>query len=917
MRILLLFLSLVLVGCTQPQVMTPIEPDINWTHGQLDNGMKYHIYPTDGEAVSLRLYVHIGSVHETDQQKGYAHFLEHMAFNGSRNFSSVDITSMFEATGLTSGADLNAYTSYYETVYKLDLPDNSKVNDGVMWLRDIGDGLTLSASEIEKEKGVIRGEIRRNRPEHKGLPEKYYDFLIHDTPLETLDPVGTVDSVNGVSVESLKAFYTQWYQPQYSEIVITGDVEAEQALTLIKKHFVDWQPSNEADSNDIEKVTLTFADYVDTIGEFDAPSLSLFIHRAPSKIDQREQLLESWLDEIALQIIHQRLQAEYQSRALPLQDLSITPYYVNDQRNALLSLSFEKENRQRAQNIFVSTLASLRDFGATKDELEISLAYYHQLIDDLDYNWGQRDAVTYAEERAWAISIDQMSQSKSDYGRSLEQLIKLADHNRINQQIADLLTQDYAVVIGADKAEDVQALKSHVAQLRAEVGHKGVAPIAMIATAAELAEPQQSGSILNQTVDKYGHHLWTLSNGIEVMLENDPTALDTVNLVYSSQGGKAVFEPELYAAVEMAIPVIIRSGIGEFNGTQFDSYLAKNNVEVYPFINFTHHGLEIGTSKAKLADALKVIYNISTNINVEPRQISAIQQETYADQARYLATPYGKWEKAINRNSYQESSRHYSLGAADYTAVNEQQIRQVHHGLFAMNRGYKLVIVANLTPQELSPLLSHYIATIPLNNVPAPDYRVAYNTAPKARIDVAEHNEQNSIYLLRVTNPSAQSTSAKTAFMDDMIQRLLSRKLTRYVREELGLDYAPDAYSVALDQEPSTDWFIEAQVAPEDIAKIEVAVDKVVAEVVSEIRPDEFQIVAKQLMTALTPLNEKPIDRTWFYARYWMHGYGIDSLKNVDAMISTITVQDLKQRIDESFGEAANRSKYTLTPASH
>ncbi|MFB9217918.1 M16 family metallopeptidase [Vibrio sinaloensis] len=916
MRILLLFISLILVGCTQPQVLKPIEPDTNWTQGQLENGVKYHIYPTDGNPVSLRLYVHVGSAQETDQQKGYAHFLEHMAFNGSRHFSSNDIVDMFEANGLTFGADINAYTSYYETVYKLDLPDNKKLDDGVMWLRDIGDGLTLSANEIEKEKGVIQGEIRRTRPEHKSLSEKYYDFLIKDTAVEGLDPVGNVDSVNGVSSESLRAFYTKWYQPQYSEVVITGDIDSDEAVALINKHFADWKASPSAGNNSVEKVTFALADYVDTIGEFDAPSLSLLINRAPSKIEQRKQLLDSWLDEISLQIIRQRLEAEYQSKALPLQSLAITPYYMNYQRNALLSVAFEKENRQKAQTIFVDSLTSLRDFGATQNELETSLAYYQQLITDLDYNWGQRDAVTFAEERAWAISVGQTSQSKLDYKQSLEELVNTTNLERINQQINHLLADDYVIVIGADKAEDIQQLQSRLSPIRNDIAQKGVAPAALIPTAAELAKPQQSGSIVNQTIDKYGHHIWTLSNGIEVMLETDFTTIDTVNIVYGSQGGKAALEPELYAASEMAIPVVIRSGVGDFNGTQFDSYLAKNNIEVFPFINFTHHGLEIGATKAKLADALKVIYNISTNINVDPRQIEAVQQETYANQQRYLATPYGKWERAINRNSYEKSSSHYSLSAPDYAMVNEPQIRQVHQELFAKNRGNKLVIVANITPEELTPLLQFYVASIPLDKASAPNYKVAYKAAPQTRVDLAEHNEQNSIYLLRVTNPSAQSTSAKTAFMDDMIQRLLAKKLTSYVREELGLDYAPDAYSASLDQEPSTDWLIEAQVAPQDVTKIEVAVDKVMADIVSDVSAKDFETVAKQLSTALTPLQDKPIDRTWFYARYWMHGYGIESLKDVNAMIDSITVQELKQRIDESFGGAANRSKYTLTPAS-
>lgn len=914
MRIILLIFAFVLVGCTQPKGVTPIQQDSNWTQGELANGLRYHIYPMDSEPVSLRLYVHVGSAQETEQQKGYAHFLEHMAFNGSKHFTSNDVVNMFEKAGLTFGADINAYTSYYETVYKLDLPSNQQIDEGVMWLRDIADGLTLSAAEIDKEKGVIQGEIRRTRPEHKSLSEKYYDHLIAGTNLEHLDPVGTQASVNTATESSIRHFYTTWYQPDYSEVVITGDVTVEQAKQLVEKHFSSWSKSEDAKDNHVEPVSLSLSNYTDTIGEFDAPSLNLVMHRASAKIESREQLLAAWLDELALQIIHQRMEAVFQESAIPVQSLAITPYQMNYQRNALFSIAFSMESRQIVQQKFVETLAALRDFGVTQDELDTSIAYYHQLLKDLDYNWNQQDAVTFAEERVWAISTEQVSQSKQDYQQSIEALISQVDLERMNQQIHSILTDEYFVIFGADKSESVDQLAATVPAIRQSIAMKGIAPVALLPTARELVNPVEMGSVVNQRTHESGAHVWTLSNGIEVWLENDPTTLETANIVYASQGGKAALDPELFAASQMAIPVVVRSGVGEFTGTQFDSYLTKNNLEVFPFINFTHHGLEMGASKEKLADAFKVIYNIATNIKVDPRQIAAIQQETYENQQRYLATPFGQWERAINRNSYQAISRHYFQTAPDFAAVNEEQIRQVHHELFAKERGNKLVIVADLTPEDLTPLLTHFIASIPLAKAEAPDYQVAYQLEPKERIDLAIHNEQNGVYLLRVTNPAAQATSAKTAFMDDMIQRLLSKRLTSYVREELGLDYAPDAYSVALDQEPSTDWFIEAQVAPQDIAKIETAVDKVVAEMVTQVNSEDFELVSKQLATALKPLKDKPVDRTWFYARYLIHNYGIDALNDVDAMISSIKLEEFRARIEESFGSHSIQTKYTLTP---
>ncbi|WP_394145172.1 M16 family metallopeptidase [Vibrio atypicus] len=915
MRIILLLISFVLIGCTQPNGVTPIEPDNNWVTGQLENGVKYHIYPSDNEPVSLRLFIHAGSAQETEQQKGYAHFLEHMAFNGSTHFTSNDMVAMFEAAGLTFGADINAYTSYYETVYKLDLPDNQQLEPGMMWLRDIADGLTLSASEVEKEKGVIQGEIRRTRHEQKSLSEKYYDHLIDGTALETLDPVGNKASVANATSESIRAFYETWYQPQYTEVVVTGDINVEQIEKLIQSKFSDWKAADSVADNSIEKPALTLTDYTDTIGEFDAPSLSLVIERAPAKIDTREQQLASWLDEIALQLIYQRLETVYQDSAMPVQSLTVTPYYMNYQRNALFSLAFAKEDRQATQDLFLETLASLRDHGVSQTEADSSIAYYQQLLHDIDYNWSQQDAVTFAENRVWAISTKQSSQSKLDYQQSLEALLKVANLERVNQQIRSILDDQYFVILGADESESVEHLATQIFPVRSKLAQEGAKPLSLLSIASELTSPTKEGTVLSQQTNALGFHTWQLSNGVEVWLETDTTIGDSVNLVYASQGGKASLEPELYAASQLAIPVVVRSGLGEFKGNELDAYLRRNSIEVFPFINFTHHGIEMGTTKAKIADAFNVIYNISTNINVDERQIEAIRKESYQDQQRYLATPIGQWERGINRNSYLPSSRHAFITAPELATVTADQIRQVHRTLFTKDRGYKLVIVADLTPEELTPLLRHFIASIPLESEEKPSFKVAYNLDPQARIDMPEYNEQNSIYLVRVTNPQAQTSSAKTAFIDDMIQRLLSKRLTSYVREELGLDYAPDAYSVAHDQEPSTDWFIEAQVAPGDIDKIDSAIDKVIAELLSDVTQSELNTVAKQLAVALHPLKDKPIDRTWFYTRYLIHGYGVESLKDVDGMTASITMGEFKQRIEEAFGVKSLKSKYTLTPA--
>ncbi|UUM32872.1 M16 family metallopeptidase [Vibrio japonicus] len=914
MRIILLIVSLFLVGCSQPASETPIQPDLDWTQGELENGVKYHIYPNDKEPVSLRLYVHVGSVNETENQKGYAHFLEHMAFNGSTHFTSNDVVKMFEESGLSFGADINAYTSYYETVYKLDLPDKSQLENGVKWMRDIGDGLTISDEEVEKEKGVIQGEIRRNRPDNKAFNEKFYDHLIKGTALENADPVGTVESVNDATAQSIRAFYEYWYQPHFSEVIITGDVDVEQAKKLVQTHFASWKKSDSGAVNKVDKIAFDLVDYVDTIGQYESPGISLMSVRNPVKHETREQIIDSWLDELALDIINHRLTSEFSDTSLPVEDLFAGRSSINEHRVAIYSVSFPPEHRDSAETLFLQTLASLRDHGVQANDIGVSLSDYEQRLRDLDHDWAQQDATNLSEGRTWNLSIGQQSQSKQDYRESLEGFIASVDLQRVNERLRSLLRDEMVVLIGAGEEESLTLMEKRLSDVRTTLAAKGKKPTRTDGDITGLDEPKQKGDIASQQDNEQGFHVWTLSNGIEVWFERDDTLDEQVDVVYVSQGGRAALSPELFAAEELAIPTVTRSGIGGFNGPEFDKFLRSQNIDIAPFIGFTQHGIELGTDKENLAQAFKVIYNIATNIRVDERQLDKVRLERYEELERILATPMGQWHRAINRNNYLSNSRHYSLTSPDYATVTSEQIHQVHNELFGKNRGNKLVVIADMEASDLTALLRQYIASIPLEKATAPNYQVAYNVNPKHNIDLPEHNEQNSLYLVRVTNSNASQPSVRTVFMDDMLQRILFKRLNEYVREELSLDYAPDAYGVNVDQEPSTDWFIETQAAPKDLDQIKQAIDVVLLDLKKGVSQKELETSAKQLVVALQPMQDDSVDRAWLYGRYLAHGYGVDALKDVDGMVNSITLEDLNQRIQESFGEASVTSKYSLTP---
>lgn len=237
MRYSLLASTLILSGCVVTPNSTKIQADTNWYVNQLPNGLKYHIYPTQDQEISVRMVMNIGSFQEQTSQKGYAHFVEHMAFNGSTHFSGNEAIRLFEQSGGSFGADINAFTTYQQTGYKLELADSSQLQDALIWMRDIGDGLTFSPTQVEKEKGVILGEWRRANPDDKPFALNAYQASVEGTLYGEHDPIGTRVSIEKATPVTLKSFYQQWYQPQYAELIVTGNVNVDALAEDINKTF--------------------------------------------------------------------------------------------------------------------------------------------------------------------------------------------------------------------------------------------------------------------------------------------------------------------------------------------------------------------------------------------------------------------------------------------------------------------------------------------------------------------------------------------------------------------------------------------------------------------------------------------------------------------------------------------------------
>ncbi len=237
-----------------------LKPDSKAVFGTLENGLRYVILPNaePPKRVSLRLHLQAGSLMEEDDQQGLAHFMEHMAFNGTKNYPADEMVEFFQRLGMAFGADTNAHTSFDETVYKLELPDNSAelLGKGMLWARDVADGMIIGAQEIEKERGVVLSEkSARDSVQFRTMIEGF-KFGLPDSLIPNRLPIGTEEVLKTAPRQRFLDFYKKWYVPSRMTVIVTGDVKPDGVKQVINEHFASYKaPAVAAPDPGLGKVT--------------------------------------------------------------------------------------------------------------------------------------------------------------------------------------------------------------------------------------------------------------------------------------------------------------------------------------------------------------------------------------------------------------------------------------------------------------------------------------------------------------------------------------------------------------------------------------------------------------------------------------------------------------------------------------
>ena len=715
----------------EPQTEIPFDPEVR--RGTLGNGLTYYVKvnPEPPDRIQLRLGVRAGSVLEQESERGLAHFLEHMAFNGTASFAGNEIIDYLESIGSAFGPDLNAYTSFDETVYLLELPtDADVVAKGFDILSEWAYAITLDPDEVERERGVVLEEWRLGQGADQRIRDRQFPVLFGDSQYSVRLPIGLPEVIETASADDLRGFYERWYRPDLMAVVAVGDLDPDEMEALIREHFAP-PPEGTADyprayrpdpPTDRTRFPVpAHADLRISVAadpEVNLTRLTLY-HKVPAQIGHdRAAYRRLLVDSLFARMLNGRLYERSREADPPyLAAGTGSGLLVGDAAALIITAYMDKDRIPRGLDTLLEEMQRAVQHGFTATELEREKANMLRAIESAWHEKDQRPSQRLADEYLrHFLEGEPVPGVDAEYALQQEMLpeITVEDVNRV----ADPWRGIHNAVVLLSGPDGVPTGPEAEAELIAKVtGAQSLDVAAYDDEASDaplLAEIPEPGAIVaEEAIDAVDAVRWTLSNGVTVIAKQTDFRDDQVLLSATSPGGTSLVEDADYVAALTADSLVQGSGVGEHDVVSLDKLLAGNTASLSPSIG----GLFEGFSGDSSPDDLETLFQLVTLYATAPR-LDQDYYESYSSNLRSQAENRLSQPDAVFSDTYRSaiSQDHFRTRPFTLELVEELNLDRsaaIYADRFGDLGDFTFIIVGAFDWEALRSLTATYLATLP------------------------------------------------------------------------------------------------------------------------------------------------------------------------------------------------------------
>jgi len=792
-----------------------IDNDNTIRKGILPNGMTYYIRHNAQTKGVADFYIaqKVGSILEEKRQRGLAHFLEHMAFNGTKHFPGntlqPGIVAWCESVGIKFGANLNAYTSVDQTVYNISAAPVTRegvIDSCLLILNDWSHELLLTDKEIDKERGVIEEEwrTRRSGMAMQRLSEQAMPIIYAETKYSDCMPIGNIDIVRTFPYNDLRDYYSKWYRPDLQAIIVVGDINEDKIEEKIKKLFAKIPlPQNPAHRiyypiGNNEKMIL----YTATDKEQPTVNFTLYMKRDVTPKQERNTI-QNYADDYKTNIlrmaINDRLEELSRTKNAPFISASVRSgnFFLASTKDAFELSGVLKEGKAiEAIQLLVGEVERARANGITIDELKRGKAEMLSYAEN-DYNDRSNRRNGEFVEQCVQNFLEETPiiepEKELEMVRKLDKTVTIDDVNALAKTI--ITNQNQVVTMfGPDKNTFKMPTNSSIenAILKAQKQHYTPYKTQNTLTERLITKLPKPGSIISERTYKYGYTEFTLSNGLKVYVRPTNFEPDEVNLKLFSLGGKNIYPDSEMPNLTYLMAGATIGGVAQYNDLTLEKMLAGKTATVTPFIDNDTRGMA-GTSNVKdTKTLLELVYLYFTQPRKDPQAFKNLMEQQQEFLTNAHVNPMLAYNDTLHKVAY-ATNRMESMNKEQLKRVNYNRIMHIYKELFANAANFKLILTGNININKLKPLLCQYIATLPSNNT-----KETIGTYEPKLVD----GKKTYIFHKKQTTPTAITTivikgkmeyNNRNELLMDAIGQLLRIVYTEKVREDKGGTYSVQA----------------------------------------------------------------------------------------------------------------------------
>ena len=790
------------------QQMPPVPVDKEVRIGKLDNGLTYYIRHNEYPKNQVDFYIaqKVGSILEEDNQRGLAHFLEHMCFNGTRNFPGSSMIKWLESVGVKFGYNLNAYTSVDETVYRISSVPTERIgvqDSCLMILSDWADGLLLEGKEIDEERSVIHEEWRSQLPPNMRIMEKLLPEIYPDSRYGHRLPIGTMEVVDNFPHQALRDYYETWYRPDLQGIVVVGDIDVDRIEGKIKELF----SKIEKPVNPAERVYYPVADNEKPIVAFGSDKeQDKYVAQIMFKYDALPDSLKgtmadvttAYLLDMAQMMLQVRLNEQGQKADAPFAAASAFygEFIMAKTKQAFQFAMLPKGNSfdEGLKAVYREALRAKRGGFTTTEYARCRTEYLSQLEKAYN-NRNQQENKTLAESYVRNfIDKKPIPGIETEY-QMMSMIVNQIPVEAVNQVFSQIVSDKNLVVLGmmparegevCPKDEDILALLS---QVEAE----NIAPyVDNVKDEPLVSELPAAGKVVKENVlSDFGAKEWILSNGAKVILKKTDFKADEINMMAVAKGGTSVYGNDKAADLMFMPAVLEQHGLGSFTNSELTKLMAGKQVSLKVSLDDYVRRLSGNTTPKDLKTYMEMIYMTFTGLTVTPDEFTAMQNLYKGLIQNQAQNPNFVFQKKVQEYLYSSPNKQV-FGVSDIEKANREDILSIIREQLANAAEFTFVFSGNFDEAELKALVEQYIATLP--SVKGKKQELKHSPA----VEIKSGNEEKE-FSLKMEVPQGSAAviisgkmpySFKNRLMASMSAQIISARLLSEVREKEGAVYS-------------------------------------------------------------------------------------------------------------------------------